>query len=89
MTLIDAVKAKFPGWHVTEDSGIVDADLGPVNVEFHAIGQSVVARVFVGIRAIAGGTGATVDLAVAALRAEIGEIEHGCAAALVALGGTR
>lgn len=89
MRLVDDVKAKFPGWHVAEDSGIVDADLGPVNVELHTVGQAVVARVFVGIRAIATGTGATVDLAVAALKAEIGEIEHGCAAATVALGGTR
>jgi hypothetical protein len=89
MTPLDDVKAILPGWHITEANGLVDADLGPVNVEFHTVGQVVVARVFVGVRAVAGGTGATVDLAMAGLRAELGEIEHGCVAATAALRGTR
>lgn len=87
MRLIDDVKATLPGWHITEASGLVDADLGPVNVQFHAIGENVVARVFVGVRAVAGGLGTTVDLAMAGLRAELGEIGQGCSVALNALGG--
>lgn len=87
MKLIDDVKATLPGWHITEANGLVDADLGAVNVEFHTAGQVVVARVFVGIRTIAGGTGATVDLAMAGLRAELGEIGQGCSVALNAIGG--
>ena len=87
MRLIDDVKATLPGWHITEANGLVDADLGPVNVEFHTVGQTVIARVFVGIRAVAGGTGATVDLAMAGLRAELGEIGQGCSVALNAIGG--
>lgn len=89
MNLVDGLKAALPGWTVTPDAGIVDADKDGVNIEVQERESSVIARAFTDGHAIGTGVGADVQAAVDALRVDVTEMAKRCEKVSNALGGTK